>query len=78
MPVSFDTHRLITRLTQGEMSLAQAEAVSDALQQALEDSIGPLATKEDVAHVTTKLNWMFGVTWGLLLLIVGKLLLFKP
>ena len=53
MPVAFDTHQLITRLTEGQMTLAQAEAVSAALQQALESSIGQLATKQDLHALET-------------------------
>ena len=34
-------------------------------------------TRQDVEHLNVKLNWMFGVNWGLLLLILGKILLFK-
>ena len=103
MPVAFDTYALITRLQQGQMPLAQAEAVSAALQEALEESIGTLATKADSADVrkdlatnsadvrkdlvaletrmTTgfkHLKWMIGVNMTLTLLILGKLLLFKP
>jgi hypothetical protein len=54
MAVTFDTHKLITRLTQGQMTLEQAEAVSEALSQALEGSIGQLATKEDVTNPMRK------------------------
>ena len=82
MPVTFDTHRLITRLTQGQMSLEQAEAVSDALQEAAEGSIDQLATRSDIAALRTELKhlkWMIGVNMTLVLLILGKLLLFmKP
>lgn len=80
MPVAFDTHALITRLTQGQMPLAQAEAVSAALQEALESSIGHLATKTDLADVRKDLKhvkWMIATNWALTLLIIGKLLLFK-
>ena len=84
MPVAFDTHLLIQRLTQGQMTLAQAEAVSAALQEALESSIGQLATKHDIAevrtdikHLSTRLTWMVGVYGGITMLILGKLLLFK-
>lgn len=72
MPVTFDTHKLITRLTQGQMTLEQAEAVSEALQQALEGSIGQLATKEDI----TQLRWMVGTNMALTLLVLGKVLIF--
>ena len=48
MPVAFDTHQLIQRLIQGNLPLEQAEAISAALQEALEASIGQLATKEDL------------------------------
>ena len=51
MPVAFDTHLLIQRLIQGQMSIEQAEAVSAALQEALESSIGQLATKTDMADI---------------------------
>jgi hypothetical protein len=92
MPVAFDTYALITRLQQGQMPLAQAEAVSAALQEALEESIGTLATKADIADVRKDmaamdtriatefkhLKWMIGVNMTLTLLILGKLLLFKP
>ena len=91
MPVAFDTYQLITRLQQGQMPLAQAEAVSAALQEALEESIGTLATKADIADVRKDmaamdtriatefkhLKWMIGVNMTLPLLILGKLLLFK-
>jgi hypothetical protein len=91
MPVAFDTYALITRLQQGHMPLAQAEAVSAALQEALEESIGTLATKADIADVRKDmaamdtriatdfkhLKWMIGVNMTLTLLILGKLLLFK-
>jgi hypothetical protein len=91
MPVAFDTYALITRLQQGQMPLAQAEAVSAALQEALEESIGTLATKADIADVRKDLaalesrmstefkhlKWMIGVNMTLTLLILGKLLLFK-
>ena len=84
MPVAFDTHQLITRLTQGQMTLEQAEAVSAALQEALEISTGQLATKHDIAevradikHLSTRLTWMVGVYGGITMLILGKLLLFK-
>jgi hypothetical protein len=56
MPVAFDTYALITRLQQGQMPLAQAEAVSAALQEALEESIGTLATKADIADVRKDLD----------------------
>lgn len=89
MPVAFDTHALITRLTQGQMPLAQAEAVSAALQEALEESIGQLATKKDLEtlgtdlrkdfkQLSTRLSWMIGVNMTITLLILGKLLLVKP
>jgi hypothetical protein len=75
MAVTFDTHKLITRLTEGQMTLAQAEAVSEALSQALEGSIGQLATKADVQHLT----WMIGVNWAFTLAVLGKLIFFmKP
>ena len=80
MPVAFDTYALISRLQQGQMPLAQAEAVSQALKEALEESVGQLATKTDLADVRTDLKhlkWMIGVNWALTLLILGKLLLFK-
>lgn len=80
MPVAFDTHALIQRLIQGQMPQVQAEAVSAALQEALEESVGQLATKTDLADVRTDLKhlkWMIGVNWALTLLILGKLLLFK-
>lgn len=84
MPVAFDTYALITRLQQGQMPLAQAEAVSAALQEALEESIGTLATKKDLEALETRvatefkhLKWMIGVNMTLTLLILGKLLLFK-
>jgi hypothetical protein len=91
MPVAFDTYQLITRLQQGQMPLAQAEAVSAALQEALEASVGQLATKTDIADVRKDmaamdtriatdfkhLKWMIGVNMTLTLLILGKLLLFK-
>ena len=91
MPVAFDTYALITRLQQGQMPLAQAEAVSAALQEALEESIGTRATKADIADVRKDmaamdtriatefkhLTWMIGVNMTLTLLILGKLLLFK-
>jgi hypothetical protein len=91
MPVAFDTHALIQRLIQGQMPQAQAEAVSAALQEALEESIGTLATKADIADVRKDmaamdtriatefkhLKWMIGVNMTLTLLILGKLLLFK-
>lgn len=92
MPVAFDTHALIQRLIQGQMPQGQAEAVSAALQEALESSIGQLATKTDIADVRKDmtamdtrivgefkhLKWMIGVNMTLTLLILGKLLLFKP
>ena len=83
MPVAFDTYALITRLQQGQMPLAQAEAVSAALQEALEESVGQLATKADIADVrkdfkqlSTRVTWMIGVYGTVTLLILGKLLLF--
>ena len=84
MPVAFDTYLLISRLQQGQMPLAQAEAVSAALQEALEESVGSLATKADIADVrkdfkqlSTRVTWMIGVYGTVTLLILGKLLLFK-
>lgn len=56
MPVAFDTHALIQRLIQGQMPQVQAEAVSAALQEALEASIGTLATKADIADVRKDLK----------------------
>jgi hypothetical protein len=86
MAVTFDTHKLITRLTQGQMTLEQAEAVSEALSQALEGSLGQLATKDDVTHLTATvhadmkhLRWMIGVNWAFTLAVLGKLIFFmKP
>jgi hypothetical protein len=91
MPIAFDTHLLITRLIQGQMPQAQAEAVSAALTEALDDVIGTLATKTDIADVRKDmaamdtriatdfkhLKWMIGVNMTLTLLLLGKLLLFK-
>lgn len=84
MPVAFDTHQLISRLIQGQMPQAQAEAVSAALTEALDETIGTLATKQDLAALETRvarefkhLKWMIGVNMTLTLLILGKLLLFK-
>ena len=88
MPVAFDTHALIQRLQQGQMPLAQAEAVSAALQEALEESIGTLATKKDLEalgsdlrkdlkQLGNRLSWMIGVNMTLTLLYLGNLLLFK-
>ena len=88
MPVAFDTYALITKLTQGQMPLAQAEAVSAALTEALDDVIGTLATKKDLealgadlrkdlTQLGNRLSWMIGVNMTLTLLILGKLLLFK-
>ena len=51
MPVAFDTHALINRLLQGNMPLEQAEAISAALTEALDDVIGTLATKTDIDTV---------------------------
>lgn len=48
MPVAFDTHALINRLLQGNLPLEQAEAISAALTEALDDVIGTLATKKDL------------------------------
>jgi hypothetical protein len=86
MPVAFDTHQLITRLTHGQMTLEQAEAVSAALQEALESSIGTLATTQDldalrtgITQEFTHLKWVLGVNMTLVVLVLGKLLLFmKP
>jgi len=89
MPVAFDTHALITRLIQGQMPQSQAEAVSAALTEALDDVIGTLATKtdlevlgadlrKDLTHLGTRLSWMIGVNMTLTLLVLGKLLLLKP
>ena len=91
MPVAFDTHQFIQRLIHGNLPLEQAEAISAALQEALEASIGQLATKADIADVRKDmsamdtrianefkhLKWMIGVNMTLTLLILGKLLLFK-
>jgi hypothetical protein len=88
MPVAFDTHLLIQRLMQGQMPLEQAEAISAALTEALDDVIGTLATKKDldalgadlkkdIAHLSTRLTWMIGIYGGITMLILGKLLLFK-
>lgn len=76
MPVTFDTHRLIQRLTQGQMTLEQAEAVSEALQQALEGSLGQLASKADVEHLEKRLTWMVGTNMALTLLVLGKVFIF--
>ena len=89
MPVAFDTHALITRLIQGQMPQAQAEAMSEALKEALDEAVGQLATKKDVAdlgadlrkdltQLGNRLSWMIGVNLTLTLLMLGKLLLFKP
>jgi len=97
MPIAFDTHALITRLTHGQMTMEQAEAVSAALQEALDSSIGTLATKQDLDLLRTAtaqgletfrtavsqefkhLKWMIGVNMTLVVLVLGKLLLFmKP
>ena len=56
MPVAFDTHALIQRLLHGNLPLEQAEAISAALQEALESSIGQLATKDDLTHLGTALR----------------------
>ena len=56
MPVSFDTHALIQRLIQGQMPQVQAEAVSAALTEALDDVIGTLATKKDLEALGTDLR----------------------
>lgn len=88
MPVAFDTHALIQRLLHGNVPLEQAEAISAALTEALDDVIGTLATKKDLAsletnltreitHLSTRLTWMVGVYGGITVLILGKLLLFK-
>jgi hypothetical protein len=67
------------------MSLEQAEAVSEALQQALEGSLGHLATRPDLDTLRTTLQqdlkhvkWMVGVNMTLVVLVLGKLLLFMP
>lgn len=111
MPVAFDTHALITKLIQGQMPQVQAEAVSAALTEALDDVTHTLATRKDlealgtdmrkdmmvlradlhkdmetlsttlrqeILHVSNRLSWMLGVNMTLTLLILGKLLLFKP
>ena len=118
MPVAFDTHALITKLIHGQMPQVQAEAVSAALTEALDDVIGTLATKKDlealgtdlrkdlgalgtdlrkdlgalgtdlrtemaamdtrIAHEFKHLRWMIGVNMTLTLIILGKLLFFKP
>lgn len=77
MPVTFDTHKLITRLMHGQMTEAQAEAVSDALQEALEGSIGQLATKKDVEHVEKRLMIFVNIYGALTLAALGKMLFFK-
>ena len=88
MPVAFDTHALIQRLLHGNVPLEQAEAISAALSEALDDVIGTLATKKDLAsletnltraitRLSTRLTWMVGVYGGITVLILGKLLLFK-
>ena len=56
MPVAFDTHALINRLLQGNMPLEQAEAISAALTEALDDVIGTLATKKDLDALSTNLK----------------------
>ena len=56
MPVAFDTHALIQRLIQGQMPQTQAEAVSAALTEALDDVIGTLATKQDLEALGSDLR----------------------
>ena len=62
----------IQRLIHGNLPLEQAEAISAALTEALEDVIGTLATKKDLEalgadlrkdlkQLGTRLTWMIGV-----------------
>ena len=53
MPVAFDTHKLITRLIQGQMPQAQAEAIAAALKEALDAPTLQLATTTDLARNTS-------------------------
>jgi len=83
MPVAFDTHALITKLTQGNLPIEQAEAISAALTEALNDVIGTLATKKDLAaveeritHAEKRLMIYINIYGALTLAALGKLLFF--
>lgn len=81
--ITFDTHQFIRKLRDAGFEENQAEAVSDALTQALNESTSlTLASKAGIAKLETKLvehdgefkliKWMLGILLGGVLSLVLK------
>jgi hypothetical protein len=54
--VTFDTHRVVKRLTEAGFSPAQAETVTDVLQETRASDLSELATKGDVRALQADLR----------------------
>ena len=68
MDVPFNTHAFVKRLTSAGFAETQAEALSDAVQQAF---TGGVATKADIAELRVGQRWLTGIGAGIVAILVG-------
>ncbi|MDY5421647.1 hypothetical protein [Actinobacillus porcinus] len=74
MTLRFDKLKFVKKLQESGQDVAQAEALADAIDEALEQSQSPLATKSDLKDLEVKLTTEMYKMAGLILAGVGILM----
>ena len=74
--ISFDTYRFVKRLKQAGISEEDAEAEAEALSHAIKEAMeNQLATKQDVVKIEKELlvlKWMSGLVLGGIVALILK------
>ena len=59
--ITFDTYKIVKRLTSEGITEKQATVIVDAIQEGREVDLSHLATKTDIAELKAEVvKWMFG------------------
>ncbi|MCI7352731.1 MAG: hypothetical protein SOW21_09200 [[Actinobacillus] rossii] len=74
MTLRFDKLKFVKKLQESGQDVAQAEALADAIDEALEQSQSPLATKSDLKDLEVKLTTEMYKMASLILAGVGILM----
>ncbi|MDY6216107.1 hypothetical protein [Actinobacillus porcinus] len=74
MTLRFDKLKFVKKLQESGQDVAQAEALANAIDEALEQSQSPLATKSDLKDLEVKLTTEMYKMAGLILAGVGILM----
>lgn len=74
MTLRFDKLKFVKKLQESGQDVAQAEALADAIDEALEQSQSPLATKSDLKNLEVKLTTEMYKMASLILAGVGILM----